>query len=450
MEKRKVITCVYSAIEDGTIKGDMSDNHKEFVFDTIKTTNQAGDESTWTIKVVAYDKDKEKNIKFKLNMLKSPVVQLPKNIIGRYYVENITHTGHTRDSDITDVLVGKNIGKKNATTSVGQAILMANSLYQNKLNKSDSGTKKASSIERPLPMLVKKEGSTGKAAITTAELEDGIIVEPKLDGIRMVAHINKDGDVELYSRTAKVFYGLTQIEKDVADMLYKQNLYRPEEIYLDGEIYLHGKQLQYISGAVRGEGEKSGDVVKSELKYYIFDCFLPKHLDMLQKDRKEILDKLFSNGNYPNLVLVEGRVVNNRKDLDKVYEDYLKDGYEGAIARRKNRVYEFGKNNYHSDALLKIKPVETDEFEIVGYKDGSGKDKGAVIFELKTASGKKFVAPPKGQTYQERKDLFAKFKTDTDEFKNNYLGKMATVQYANLSKQNTPLQPKFITIREYE
>ena len=35
MEKRKVITCVYSAIEDGTIKGDMSDNHKEFVFFAI-------------------------------------------------------------------------------------------------------------------------------------------------------------------------------------------------------------------------------------------------------------------------------------------------------------------------------------------------------------------------------------------------------------------------------
>ena len=62
MEKRKVITCVYSAIEDGTIKGDMSDNHKEFVFNTIKTTNQAGDESTWTIKDVAYDKDNAKNI----------------------------------------------------------------------------------------------------------------------------------------------------------------------------------------------------------------------------------------------------------------------------------------------------------------------------------------------------------------------------------------------------
>ena len=49
-------------------------------------------------------------------------------------------------------------------------------------------------------------------------------------------------DTELYSRTAKVFYGLDQIEKNVTDMLYKQNEFRPEDIYIDGEIYLHGKQ----------------------------------------------------------------------------------------------------------------------------------------------------------------------------------------------------------------
>ena len=134
MQKRTVIGCVLKAIEEDIIKGDFSKDFKEFIFNPITTSNQAGDESSWTIKVNAFDTENDKIIRFKRDMIQCPVKQYPVNIIGRYYVENETHTGKIRDAEVTDVLVGKNLGKKNATSSVGQAILIANTLYQNKFS----------------------------------------------------------------------------------------------------------------------------------------------------------------------------------------------------------------------------------------------------------------------------------------------------------------------------
>jgi ATP-dependent DNA ligase len=444
MEKRIPISSVLAAIESDVIKGDFLENFKEFSFNTVKTTNQAGEESSWTIKVVAFDTEKDKIVRFKRTMIECPVTPVPANIIGRYYVENRTHTGHIRKAEATDVLVGKNLGKKNATTSVGQAILIANTLYQLKLNKSA----KEGKVERPLPMLVKKEGVSKGATLSAADFENGILIEPKLDGIRMIAHVTPSNNIELYSRTAKAFNGLENIERDTTNMLFKQNIYRPEQIYLDGEIYLHGKQLQSISGAVRGSSENSGDVERSKLKYFIFDCFLPSIPNMPQAERKELLDKLFASGEYPSLVLVKGRVAHSDEEVKAIYNDYLKGGYEGAIARRLHRKYEPSKNNYHTDALLKIKPFLDAEYQITDYTQGSGKDKGAVIFKLKTDTGKTFVAVP-NMTYDRRKELFSQFKTDPESFNQNYLNKMGTVQYSSISKLGVPQQPKFITIREF-
>lgn len=450
MEKRKAIGCVLTAIEDDTIKGDFTEDFKEFIFDTVKTTNQAGDASTWTIKVLAYDQDKKKPVRFKKAMLKRPITQPTKNIIGRYYVENITHTGKVRAADVTDVLEGKNLGKSNATTPIGQAILIANKLYNDKLNKSTTDKAKNVGDDKPLPMLVKKEGASGKSTLSDDDFKAGVIIEPKLDGIRAVAHVTEEGDVELYSRTAKVYYGLDNITRDVSDILYKQNIYPPQQIYLDGEIYIHGKQLQDISGAVRGENEKSGDVERSKLQYYIFDCFLPSQPDMPQSARKDLLKALFQGHNYESLVLVEGRLAHSREDMETIYDQYLQDNYEGAIARRLNRTYEPSKNNYHSDALVKIKPFMTDEFELTSYDEGAGKDKGAVMFTLKTDKGRGFNAVSKGMTYAERRELFNKFKQHPEVFERDYKGKMATIQYSTLSKLGAPQQPKFITIRNYE
>jgi len=95
--------------------------------------------------------------------------------------------------------------------------------------------------------------------------------------------------------------------------------------------------------------------------------------------------------------------------------------------------------------LLKLKPVFDDEFKIVGYKEGKGKDAGAITWELETKDKIKFSATP-NMPLNERKKLFKKVAKNEDK----YIGKMMTVEYRGLSNDDVPLQPKAITTRDYE
>ena len=85
-----------------------------------------------------------------------------------------------------------------------------------------------------------------------------------------------------------------------------------------------------------------------------------------------------------------------------------------------------------------MKPVFDSEFEIVGYKDGKGRDKGGIIWILKTEDGKTFDARPV-DTLDARRKLFENMEKDFD---TQYLGKMMTVIYTDTTKDGTPRFPR--------
>ncbi len=95
-----------------------------------------------------------------------------------------------------------------------------------------------------------------------------------------------------------------------------------------------------------------------------------------------------------------------------------------------------------------MKPKFTDEYEVVGYAEGSkGKDKGAILWVCQTQDGDQFHVTPKDMTYAERYDLFH---DAVDNFEEKYLGRMLTVEYEDLSKDGIPLRAKALTFRDYE
>jgi hypothetical protein len=95
---------------------------------------------------------------------------------------------------------------------------------------------------------------------------------------------------------------------------------------------------------------------------------------------------------------------------------------------------------------LKRKKSYDAEYPIVGYEEGqNGKDKGAIIFIMKTEDNKEFRAVP-NMPLKKRKDLYKEANKDFNKFKN----KLATISFDEYSKDKIPLRPKFIAIRDYE
>lgn len=444
MEQTKRLTCIQTAIKAKELPGGYIDNKTTWEFPPVENIDSKGNKSIWTISVFAYDIKKNKKVPIDITWITCPIHNQPNSdIIAKILTTVKKHTGHLQVNDEIEVLTGKNIGKLNATTPISQAIGEAYRKYVNKHKLSNKPDKVYNKV-RPFPMLLKKSGSTKSSTLTESDYKIGVAIQPKLDGIRTIAHMLTDKTIEFYSRKGLSFSGLNHIATEVHRMLIQQEVYKPIDIYLDGEIYIHNVPLQELSGAIRGENNQ----MKDSLEFHIFDCFILSQPDMYQRDRYDFLKSLFKE-RYRYTKLVPTFIVHDEEVLMQYYNRFISDNYEGAISRKPTGIYKFGVGNQRSNDVTKIKPFSTDEFEVVGYEDGRGRDKGAVKFILKTADGEEFAAVP-NMTIERRKGLFDQFKSNPKHFDKKYLKKMATIQYAIKSKKGIPTQPKFITLRDYE
>jgi DNA ligase-1 len=113
-------------------------------------------------------------------------------------------------------------------------------------------------------------------------------------------------------------------------------------------------------------------------------------------------------------------------------------GNEGTIIRNKDGIY---KLNHRSSDLQKYKSFQDDEYEIIGFKEGTNTDEGCVIWECKTPNGLEFSVRPRG-TKEQRTEWF-----DNGE---SYIGSLLTVRYQELTDDGIPRFPVGIAIRDYE
>jgi ATP-dependent DNA ligase len=431
------ISNVFTAIQADVIKGNFTDDQLTYIFPVIRTVDRRSNISTWQISVTIQDIEKGTPVKFTKKILTRGMEDFNKNLVGVVHVDNITHTGKSRKNDDTIIRAGKNIGKKNETNPVTQAILHASSKYEDKNRKNNTNI--------ILPMLLKDKKDV---KISQEEYDGGLIAERKYDGIRALSTI-VNSNIEIYSRTGVNYLGLTEIENELKILLSTNT-----GIYIDGELYRHGFKLQDISGAVRGVGRLD----RKMLKLVIFDCYLPEKPNLSALERKIILEELFENHIFSFIEKAPWIMVSTDKEINDLLQTYLDDDFEGVILRRRNLPYEQSPNNYHSSNVLKVKPFQTAEFLITGFSEGThGKDVGALIINCDG-----FSAVPKGLTYVERYHIFKRFsdnhmtlynttaeKNDDISIFDKYVnGKNATIQYSILSKDGKPQQPKFINIRD--
>lgn len=191
---------------------------------------------------------------------------------------------------------------------------------------------------------------------------DSWIFEPKLDGIRLIAYIQK-GQVKLLSRND---LDLTAKYPKLAAELANQ----PDGVY-DGELVAldaSGRpsfQLLQNSGA-----GKTGNLIPEDrianLDYFVFDVLHAQGKNLREfplLKRKRILAGLLRLSSRVHLLEYfpkEGR---------KTFKACLKLGFEGVVAKHIDSIYETGKRSHN---WLKIKSALADDFVICGFTEGTG------------------------------------------------------------------------------
>jgi DNA ligase-1 len=350
------------------------------------------------------------------------------------YTEYGQVNGKVTITEPTIIIEGKNLGKSNETSILTQSLIHMRNLYLKKI-KSGYSLKIANiTTDNIFPMALQVYDKHKK------HIKYPCYIQPKLDGIRLISKI-ENSEVKLMSRRLNEFIGFNFIKEEIKLLLENET-----DILLDGELYNHELSLQQISGIVRSEDENYEDKLK--LKFYIFDCVDLQHHSLTFSERYEKLKELFHHKTFNYLILTETIKIHNEKSSDEYYKDYIEDGFEGIVYKNLDAKYEY--SNYkeiRSYQFLKRKKGYDAEYSIIGYERGiHGKDTDAIIFIMKTESGKAFKAVP-NDTLKNRKKMY---KQALENFDSTFKNKLATIKFDEYSNDNVPLRAKFISIRDYE
>lgn len=191
------------------------------------------------------------------------------------------------------------------------------------------------------------------------------LVSEKLDGVR--AHW--DGQT-LRFRSGKAIHA----PRWFVDGLPRQAL--------DGELWLGRGKFEQLSGIVRRDEPEEAEW--RQVRYMIFE--LPDAPGSFRQRADEIR-RITRQANLPWLKEIEQFSVVDRNSLQKHLKQVVKAGGEGLVLHRADAIYETGR----SDSLLKMKPWEDAEAEVIGHQSGKGKYHGMLgALRVRTRDGREF------------------------------------------------------------
>ncbi len=187
----------------------------------------------------------------------------------------------------------------------------------------------------------------------------GWIYEPKFDGIRALAYIH-NGNVQLSSRSG--------LDLNHRFPLLVSALSKNKDMVIDGEIVaLDAKghpSFQLLQS--RDMRSRSSSGLSAHIFYYVFDMLANGQdilLDESLHKRKSLLKKNLTTAT--NVKYVDDL----HCDGETAFELCLDKGLEGIVAKRLDAPYQAGRR---SPDWLKVKAVQSAEFSICGYTQGTG------------------------------------------------------------------------------
>jgi hypothetical protein len=299
----------------------------------------------------------------------------------------------------------KNVGKANETTARAQAYSEWDSIIQKQVDKGYAEEGKVSEV-LPLPMLAQKF-TERKHTLTWP-----VYVQPKYNGMRMLY----DGK-KAWSRGGKLMIPevIQHLQFDTKGCI------------VDGELILPGNQL--LQETMKA-AKKYRPGVSDKLTYVVYDVVDSKIFSHRYYEIVVCLDKPLQ------VLLAPTYVALNEEEIIKFHKQFVQQGYEGIIVRNNNEGYCIGQR---SNQLQKYKTFVDAEFRIVNVLEGEGSYKGCARFECDNGEGRTFFCNPEG-TLEYKKELWFK--------RESLLNKWLTIRYQELSKENVPLFPVGVMVRQ--
>lgn len=216
------------------------------------------------------------------------------------------------------------------------------------------------------PMLASSEPDP-VAAVGRTDLP--ALVDAKLDGIRVQVH--RDGDeVRVFTRS------LDDITARLPEVVAAARALPHERLVLDGEVLaLREDGRPEVFQAVASRTMSSQDVPAAErrlpLRPFFFDVLHVDGQDYLHvplEDRLAVMQALL-----PAEQLVPRVVATDVETVERVFGEWVGQGFEGVVVKRLDAPYAAGRRNA---AWVKLKPRHTFDLVVTAVEWGSGRRQG--------------------------------------------------------------------------
>jgi DNA ligase-1 len=341
------------------------------------------------------------------------------------------YVGGKLQTTVREYTEGKNIGRKNETTPLQQCTQETERKRQDKIEKegyTESFSEEPATQTTIYPMLAHKyEPKTNSSK--KHGIEYPCFVQPKLDGLRCIVYIDAAANkIKFQSRTGSQFVGLDHLSKSLTPIFS-----RNPKLIFDGELYTDQMPFEELAGLIKKKTRSAIDGPRVEkIEYHVYDLV---EIETPFVERFAHLHKILSTTIPPlsHVRLVPSITVQTVQEFKTRFTEYVEQGYEGIMLRNIQGKYQQG---YRSHDLQKYKEFFEDEYEISGFKEGDGRDKGTVIWTCLTPDGREFSVRPRG-TMETRRELYESATAKPDA----YIGRHLTVIYQELSEQGVPRFP---------
>jgi len=334
----------------------------------------------------------------------------------------------------TKIKVGKNLGKSNEQSPMGQAIFKEGNYIKEKIE--DNMVSSIKDVDLPPTYIYAQLAEPFREDKLPT---DYFYAQPKYNGIR-ATRFGHLGQKTLLSRKLKDYSALKHIKKAIEKVF-------PDNISPDGEAYIHGLSLQGISSLSKKYREKANKpehkgYCTEDLKFYIFDLAIP---NKTFEERMEVLESILpAGGDHPILRRVPTFKCKDMEEYQVLKVQLIEMGYEGIMSRDGRSLYGF---NERDSTLMKDKDFIDKEFKIVDYtyEDWYNTETDTyekmVIWICETDKSIRFNSRPLG-SFESR---ILAYKTASKQ-----LEKYLTVKYQDLSDVGVPNFNVGVCIRDYE
>lgn len=238
-----------------------------------------------------------------------------------------------------------------------------------------------STVNKVLPGLLSEFNVMLAAPYDEAKLRFPVRLEPKYDGMRVVAIWRKAVGFQFFTRSGKAVTSISE-EAERSLLMLKGAIHDEYDV---GDALMLDGELMGDSFKETMEQARRKDSTFDNGRFHVFDWLPGERFDALKKefkkglgyaDRRSILERAFESakqdGGLPGLVLPTSYIVNSSEEIQEYYRNARARGLEGLIIKAIDGLYH---PRRHVD-WMKVKAEESLDLPIVDVEEGTGKYEG--------------------------------------------------------------------------